>query len=203
MGYGSIYRSYRHSAVLILHGESKLISLPNYICHGRYLWIFILIQRELFLGSFYLVSQLQGLDKLSLALLYLPFLFKMCVKNWFLVKPCLAEPEQFLYIIARKYSVVALIWSLQVTSVALHSWPFTCLEFLNWRDFSQFCTWPFRLLNFILVYISNDFQVRFFCNILRVRWESTRSRTKERALVMMEKLVWGAFHQFSSKITFS
>ncbi|KAJ6792838.1 tetratricopeptide repeat protein 27-like protein [Iris pallida] len=31
--------------------------------------------------------------------------------------------------------------------------------------------------------------VRCFCDILRVQWESTRSRTKERALIMMEKLV--------------
>lgn len=48
-------------------------------------------------------------------------------------------------------------------------------------------------LDLILVYVPNHFQVRFFCNILRVRWESSRSRTKERALVMMEKLVRGAF----------
>ncbi|CAK9329909.1 unnamed protein product [Citrullus colocynthis] len=40
---------------------------------------------------------------------------------------------------------------------------------------------------------SSFFMVRFFCNILRIRWESTRSRTKERALVMMEKLVEGYY----------
>ncbi|KGN63294.1 tetratricopeptide repeat protein 27 homolog isoform X2 [Cucumis sativus] len=40
---------------------------------------------------------------------------------------------------------------------------------------------------------SSLFMVRFFCNILRVRWESSRSRTKERALVMMEKLVEGYY----------
>ncbi|XP_022134957.1 tetratricopeptide repeat protein 27 homolog [Momordica charantia] len=40
---------------------------------------------------------------------------------------------------------------------------------------------------------SSLFMVRFFCNVLRVRWESTRSRTKGRALVMMEKLVQGFY----------
>ncbi|XP_023002638.1 tetratricopeptide repeat protein 27 homolog [Cucurbita maxima] len=43
---------------------------------------------------------------------------------------------------------------------------------------------------------SSFFMVRFFCNILRVRWESTRSRTKERALVMMEKLVQGIYDSY-------
>lgn len=33
------------------------------------------------------------------------------------------------------------------------------------------------------------FSIKCSCNILRVRWESTRSRTKERALVMMDKVV--------------
>ncbi|CAL5075676.1 unnamed protein product [Urochloa decumbens] len=33
------------------------------------------------------------------------------------------------------------------------------------------------------------FVVRSLCDILRVRWESTRSRTKQRALLMMENLV--------------
>jgi hypothetical protein len=33
------------------------------------------------------------------------------------------------------------------------------------------------------------FQIRSLCDILRVRWESTRSRTKQRALLMMENLV--------------
>lgn len=35
-------------------------------------------------------------------------------------------------------------------------------------------------------------QIRCFCDILRIRWESARSRTRERALMMMDKLVWGA-----------
>lgn len=35
-------------------------------------------------------------------------------------------------------------------------------------------------------------QIKCFCDILRIRWESARSRTKERALLMMDKLVWGA-----------
>lgn len=34
------------------------------------------------------------------------------------------------------------------------------------------------------------FQLKFFCDLLRIRWESTRSRTKGRALEMMDKLVW-------------
>lgn len=33
------------------------------------------------------------------------------------------------------------------------------------------------------------FILHYFCNILRVRWESTRSRTKQRAILMMDKLV--------------
>ncbi|OIW21816.1 hypothetical protein TanjilG_11551 [Lupinus angustifolius] len=33
------------------------------------------------------------------------------------------------------------------------------------------------------------FIIRCFCDILRIRWESSRSRTKERALVMMENMV--------------
>ncbi|KAL3507166.1 hypothetical protein ACH5RR_032548 [Cinchona calisaya] len=36
---------------------------------------------------------------------------------------------------------------------------------------------------------SSHFMIQYFCNILRIRWESTRSRTKQRALLMMEKLV--------------
>ncbi|OVA09405.1 Tetratricopeptide repeat-containing domain [Macleaya cordata] len=37
------------------------------------------------------------------------------------------------------------------------------------------------------------FIIRCFCDILRIRWESTRSRTKERALMMMDKLVQGVY----------
>ncbi|KAG2668551.1 hypothetical protein I3760_15G165800 [Carya illinoinensis] len=36
---------------------------------------------------------------------------------------------------------------------------------------------------------SSYFIIQSFCDILRIRWESTRSRTKERALLMMDKLV--------------
>ncbi|KAK2978674.1 hypothetical protein RJ640_029940 [Escallonia rubra] len=36
---------------------------------------------------------------------------------------------------------------------------------------------------------SSYFIIRFFCDILRIRWETTRTRTKERALMMMDKLV--------------
>ncbi|KAK3003035.1 hypothetical protein RJ639_020194 [Escallonia herrerae] len=36
---------------------------------------------------------------------------------------------------------------------------------------------------------SSNFIIRFFCDILRIRWETTRTRTKERALMMMDKLV--------------
>ncbi|KAK9291541.1 hypothetical protein L1049_019489 [Liquidambar formosana] len=35
---------------------------------------------------------------------------------------------------------------------------------------------------------SSYFIIRCFCDILRIRWESTRSHTKERALLMMDKL---------------
>lgn len=37
------------------------------------------------------------------------------------------------------------------------------------------------------------FIIRCFCDILRIRWESTRSRTKERALLMMDTLVKGLY----------
>ncbi|KAL5541482.1 hypothetical protein UlMin_009192 [Ulmus minor] len=36
---------------------------------------------------------------------------------------------------------------------------------------------------------SSCFTIKCFCDILRIRWESARSRTKERALEMMDKLV--------------
>ncbi|KAK4256860.1 hypothetical protein QN277_006527 [Acacia crassicarpa] len=35
----------------------------------------------------------------------------------------------------------------------------------------------------------SPFIIQCFCDVLRIRWESSRSRTKERALLMMEKLV--------------
>ncbi|KAL6557578.1 hypothetical protein OROMI_017928 [Orobanche minor] len=38
---------------------------------------------------------------------------------------------------------------------------------------------------------SSPFILQCYCNILRVRWESSRSRTKQRALLMMENLVEG------------
>ncbi|KAG2641782.1 hypothetical protein PVAP13_2KG234200 [Panicum virgatum] len=40
------------------------------------------------------------------------------------------------------------------------------------------------------------FVVRSLCHILRIRWESTRSRTKQRALLMMENLVEDAGKEF-------
>ncbi|XP_059640826.1 uncharacterized protein LOC132282985 [Cornus florida] len=40
---------------------------------------------------------------------------------------------------------------------------------------------------------SSYFTIQRFCDILRIRWESTRSRTKERALLMMDKLVQGVY----------
>ncbi|KAA8522634.1 hypothetical protein F0562_013005 [Nyssa sinensis] len=36
---------------------------------------------------------------------------------------------------------------------------------------------------------SSDFVIRCFCDMLRIRWESTRSRTKDRALLMMDKVI--------------
>ncbi|XAR72157.1 hypothetical protein NMG60_11018699 [Bertholletia excelsa] len=41
--------------------------------------------------------------------------------------------------------------------------------------------------------MSSYFIIRCFCDILRIRWESTRSRTKERALLMMDKLAQGVY----------
>ncbi|KAK9191301.1 hypothetical protein WN943_019913 [Citrus x changshan-huyou] len=38
---------------------------------------------------------------------------------------------------------------------------------------------------------SSCFILKFFCDLLRIRWESTRCRTKGRALEMMDKLVEG------------
>ncbi|GJV77434.1 tetratricopeptide repeat protein 27, partial [Tanacetum coccineum] len=35
------------------------------------------------------------------------------------------------------------------------------------------------------------FAIRCFCDLLRIRWEGTRSRTKERAVLMMDKVVQG------------
>lgn len=43
-----------------------------------------------------------------------------------------------------------------------------------------------------------SFIIQYFCDILRVRWESTRSRTKERALLMMDKLVQSLRESFPS-----
>lgn len=40
------------------------------------------------------------------------------------------------------------------------------------------------------------FVVRSLCDILRIRWESARSRTKQRALLMMENLVEGVGKEF-------
>ncbi|CAM8899236.1 unnamed protein product [Rhodiola kirilowii] len=45
----------------------------------------------------------------------------------------------------------------------------------------------------------SPFIIRLLCDILRIRWESTRSRTKERALLMMEELVQSVC-QFSSEV---
>ncbi|KAK3030875.1 hypothetical protein RJ639_037225, partial [Escallonia herrerae] len=36
---------------------------------------------------------------------------------------------------------------------------------------------------------SSYFIIRFLCDMLRIRWETTRTRTKERALMMMDKLL--------------
>ncbi|KAK1304611.1 hypothetical protein QJS10_CPB11g01889 [Acorus calamus] len=37
------------------------------------------------------------------------------------------------------------------------------------------------------------FMIRCFCDILRIRWEFARTRTKQRALLLMEKLVQGVY----------
>ncbi|KAG8645460.1 hypothetical protein MANES_10G067101v8 [Manihot esculenta] len=44
---------------------------------------------------------------------------------------------------------------------------------------------------------SSLFILRYLCNFLRIRWESTRSHTKERALGMIEKLVEGIHKPFT------
>ncbi|KAJ9159621.1 hypothetical protein P3X46_025118 [Hevea brasiliensis] len=44
---------------------------------------------------------------------------------------------------------------------------------------------------------SSLFIIRYLCNLLRIRWESTRSHTKERALGMIEKLVEGIHKPFT------
>ncbi|KAK4422094.1 Tetratricopeptide repeat-containing protein trd-1 [Sesamum alatum] len=41
---------------------------------------------------------------------------------------------------------------------------------------------------------SSPFILRCFCNILRIRWELSRSKTKQRALLMMDKLVEGVYN---------
>ncbi|GKV20826.1 hypothetical protein SLEP1_g30887 [Rubroshorea leprosula] len=45
---------------------------------------------------------------------------------------------------------------------------------------------------------SSYYTLRCFCDILRIRWESTRSRTKGRALEMMDKLVEGVHKHLPS-----
>ncbi|KAJ0726170.1 putative tetratricopeptide repeat protein TTC27/Emw1 [Helianthus annuus] len=40
---------------------------------------------------------------------------------------------------------------------------------------------------------SSLYIIKCFCDLLRIRWEKTRGRTKERALLMMEKLVQGVY----------
>ncbi|XP_057779413.1 uncharacterized protein LOC130997991 [Salvia miltiorrhiza] len=40
----------------------------------------------------------------------------------------------------------------------------------------------------------SPFMLQCFCNLLRVRWESSRSRTKQRSLMMMEQLVEGVYN---------
>ncbi|XP_071692742.1 uncharacterized protein [Rutidosis leptorrhynchoides] len=43
---------------------------------------------------------------------------------------------------------------------------------------------------------SSLFIIRCFCDLLRIRWEKTRSRTKERAILMMDKVVEGVFESY-------
>ncbi|XP_076948478.1 uncharacterized protein LOC143620734 [Bidens hawaiensis] len=40
---------------------------------------------------------------------------------------------------------------------------------------------------------SSLFIIKCFCDLLRIRWEKTRGRTKERAMLMMDKLVHGVY----------
>ncbi|XP_060172174.1 uncharacterized protein LOC132603231 isoform X2 [Lycium barbarum] len=41
---------------------------------------------------------------------------------------------------------------------------------------------------------SSPFTLQHLCDILRIRWESSRGRTKQRALLMMDKLVQGIYN---------
>ncbi|KAK9715831.1 hypothetical protein RND81_06G192400 [Saponaria officinalis] len=47
---------------------------------------------------------------------------------------------------------------------------------------------------------SSCFSIRYCCNVLRIRWESTRSRTKERALLLMDKQVQDLY-ELSPQVT--
>ncbi|KAM3301197.1 tetratricopeptide repeat protein 27 isoform X2 [Capsicum chacoense] len=43
---------------------------------------------------------------------------------------------------------------------------------------------------------SSPFMVQHLCDILRIRWEATRGRTKQRALLMMDKVVQGIYDPY-------
>ncbi|KAL4569426.1 hypothetical protein LXL04_025062 [Taraxacum kok-saghyz] len=52
---------------------------------------------------------------------------------------------------------------------------------------------------------SSLFIIKSFCDLLRIRWEGTRTRTKERAILMMDKLVQSIYNptpEVSSRIPF-
>ncbi|KAI3699035.1 hypothetical protein L2E82_43028 [Cichorium intybus] len=52
---------------------------------------------------------------------------------------------------------------------------------------------------------SSLFIIRSFCDLLRIRWEGTRSRTKERAILMMDKVVQRIYNstpEIPSRISF-
>ncbi|GFP84288.1 tetratricopeptide repeat protein 27 homolog [Phtheirospermum japonicum] len=68
-----------------------------------------------------------------------------------------------------------------------------CLSILkNARNDDEFSKWEMApYIEAISSQDSSPFLLRCYCNILRVRWESSRGRTKQRALMMMEKLVEG------------
>ncbi|KAL3651891.1 hypothetical protein CASFOL_004893 [Castilleja foliolosa] len=68
-----------------------------------------------------------------------------------------------------------------------------CLSILkNARNDDEFSKWEMSpYIEAISSQDSSPYIFQCYCNILRVRWESSRGRTKQRALLMMEKLVEG------------
>lgn len=66
-------------------------------------------------------------------------------------------------------------------------WSFSFQDlYCTWFTYRDLCHYDGMLTD---SNISLFIQLQHLCDILRIRWESTRSRTKQRALLMMDKLV--------------